>query len=147
MYTSGDWQWESMAKTLYRTEPVVRAVLDTCDRLVREERGASLLDALFGEGGKGEGIDDSAMARAAHFSMQAALTALWQSVGVRPSAVLGEGISELAAAYGAGVLGLADGLKLCMALSGPRCRAASPHGQPALGDDGQQCAGTGCAVF
>ena len=115
VYASGDREWASVAADLYRTEPVVRAVLDTCDRLVREERGASLLDALLAD----EGIGDPALERAAHFSMQAALTALWQSVGVRPAAVLGTGVGELAAAYGAGVLTVADGLRLAVALGDP----------------------------
>ena len=119
VYTSDDWQWGSTAKALYETEPVVRAVLDTCDRLIREARGASLLDALLGEGGTGQGVDAPTLERAARFATQAALTALWRSVGVRPSAVLGEGVGELAAAHGAGVLALADGLRLAMALNGP----------------------------
>ena len=126
VYPAGDGRRGSDASTLYATEPVVRAVLDTCDRVVREETGASLLDVLLGDGGGGEGADASALERAAHFAAQAALTALWLSVGVRPSAVLGEGIGELAAAYAAGVLGLADGVRLAMALSGPDAELPRP---------------------
>ena len=115
VYTGGDQGWRITARTLYRTEPVVRAVLDTCDRVAREEHGASLLDALFAE----EAIGDPALERAACFAMQAALTALWQSVGVQPAAVLGSGAGELAAAYGAGALTIADGVRLAMALDDP----------------------------
>ena len=37
-----------MGEALYQTEPVVRAVLDRCDQVVRQERGTSLLDVMFG---------------------------------------------------------------------------------------------------
>ena len=36
--------------TLYECEPAVREVLDRCDAIMREERGASLLDEMFGRG-------------------------------------------------------------------------------------------------
>ena len=37
-----------MGEELYRTEPVVRAVLDRCDELLQGELGGSLLDVMFG---------------------------------------------------------------------------------------------------
>ena len=38
----------AMGEILYRTEPVVRAVLDRCDEVFRTERGGtSLLDVMF----------------------------------------------------------------------------------------------------
>ena len=38
-YTGQDSQWIGMGKDLYESEPVVRAVLDRCDKVLREERG------------------------------------------------------------------------------------------------------------
>ena len=43
------------------------------------------------------------------------MTALWSSVGIRPSAVVGQGLGELAAAQAAGVFGLEEGLRLAVA--------------------------------
>ena len=51
-YTGQASQWVGMGETLYRSEPVARAVLDRCDALLREDRnGASLLDVMFGRPG------------------------------------------------------------------------------------------------
>ena len=88
------------AEALYRSEPVARALFDRCDAILREERGASLLDRLSGESGAERTLDDPAL-----YAFQCALTALWSSVGVRPSAVVGFGVGELAAAHAAGALG------------------------------------------
>ena len=118
VYAGAASQWQSAAAGLYRTEPVVRAVLDRCDQVLREEREMSLLDAVLDDRPIEEN-GDPAMERVATFALQAAVTALWQSVGLRPSAVLGEGVGELAAALAAGILSMEDGLHLAVALSGP----------------------------
>ena len=98
------------AQALYRGEPVARALFDRCEAVLREQRGASLLDWLSGESGPERTLDDPAL-----YAFQCALTALWSSVGVRPSAVVGFGVGELAAAHAAGALGLEEGLLLAVA--------------------------------
>ncbi len=156
VYMGHGQHWTDTAEVLYWTEPVVRAALDRCDGLVREECGKSLLNAIFAKDGAGDGIEDPPMARAAHFSMQAALTTLWQSVGVLPSAVLGKGIGELAAAYGHWrACGCVWGrhLERCGRPQGgtgakrPRCLIAAHHCQSAPGDDVQQFDRSRCPVF
>ena len=123
-------EWEGMGEALYEAEPAARAVLDRCDRLVREERGASLLDVMFGRPGAAGDLGDPAWALPAVYALDAALTALWASVGVKPGRVLGDGVGEIAAALAAGVLTLEDGLRLAMALSSPE----EPLPRIALGD-------------
>ena len=113
-------EWVGMGQTLYDSEPVVRAVLDRCDEILREERGASLLDAMFG---RAEGAE---WTRPAVYALECALTALWASVGIRPSAVVGQGFGELAAAQAAGVFGLEEGLRLAAAADGPEGIAVAP---------------------
>ena len=108
-------QWVSMGGALYAREPVVRAVLNRCDAVLGEDRGASLLEAMFGGPGAEGGLGDPAWARPATYALACALTALWASVGIRPSVVAGQGAGEIAAAQGAGVLGLEDGLRLAAA--------------------------------
>ena len=109
-YTGEGSQWVGMGQVLYECEPVVRAVLDRCDAILREERGASLLDAMFGRAD-----DDPAWMQPAMYALECALTALWSSVGIRPSAVVGQGLGELAAAQAAGVFGLEEGLRVAVA--------------------------------
>ena len=104
--------WAGMCAGLYESEPVVRAVLDRCDAVLRDERGASLLAAMFGRAGPDGTVDDPAWARPALYALGCALTALWSSVGIRPSVVAGQGAGEIAAAQAAGVFGLEGGLRL-----------------------------------
>ena len=125
VYTGQGNQWAGMGEDLYRTEPVARAVLDRCDQIMREERGTSLLDVMFGRPGAAGDLDDPAWAQPAIYALEAALTALWESVGVRPGRVTGEGIGEIAAALAAGVFGLEDGLSLAIAMTSPE--AALPR--------------------
>ena len=108
-YTGQDSQWIGMGKDLYESEPVVRAVLDRCDKVLREERNTSLLDAMFGQ------TDDlSDLTQPAIYALESGLTALWSSVGIQPSVVVGHDIGEIAAAQAAGVFSLEDGLRVAL---------------------------------
>ena len=104
-----------MGRTLYDTEPVARAVLDRCEAVVRDERGASLLDVMFGRGDSTSGLKDTAWAQPTVYALECALTALWESLGIRPGAVAGHGLGELAAAQAAGVFSLDDGMRFAVA--------------------------------
>ena len=108
-------QWVGMGEVLYESEPVVRAVLDRCDTLLRDERGASLLGVMFGRSGVEGVLDDPVWAQPAIYALQCALTALWSSVGVRPNIVVGHGVGEIAAAQAAGVFDPEAGLRLASA--------------------------------
>ena len=115
-YTGQASQWVGMGETLYRSEPVFRAVLDRCDALLRDERGgASLLDVMFGRTGAAGDLDDPMWKQPAIYALECALTALWSSLGIRPDVVLGHSLGEIAAAHTAGVLGLEEGLRFAAA--------------------------------
>ena len=109
-YTGGSSQWVGMGKALYEREPVARAVLDRCDAVFREERGGSLLDVMFGQSDAGD-LDDADWMQPAIYALGCALTALWESVGVRPAVVVGHSLGEIAAAQTAGVYSLEDGMR------------------------------------
>ena len=113
-YTGQASQWPGMGAALYASEPVVRAVLDRCDDLLREERGSSssLLDVMFGRPGSTGDLDDPQWKQPAIYALECALTELWSSLGIRPDVVLGHSLGEIAAAYAAGVFSLEDGLRL-----------------------------------
>ena len=119
VYTGAGGQWAGIAEKLSRTEPVFRTVLDRCNELLMDERGESLLDVMFSGGDNLERLDQLEWGNPASFAVEIALTALWESVGIRPRAVLGQGMGEIAAAHTAGLLTLEDGLRLAAALTGP----------------------------
>ena len=104
-----------MGGALYDSEPVVKAVLDRCDAVIREERNASLLDVMFGRSDAEGRLDDPSWMQPANYALACALTTLWSSIGVHPSMAIGDGLGEIAAAYAAGMFGLEEGLRLASA--------------------------------
>ena len=111
VYTGQGSQWLGMGESLYEREPVVRMVLDRCDEVMIEERGVSLLDVMFGRSGAEGDLHDTAWTQPTVYALECALTALWASIGIEPSVVIGHSLGEFAAARTAGVFGLEDGLR------------------------------------
>lgn len=127
LYSGEGGHWIGMGAALYEAEPVMRAVLDRCDAVVLGERGVSLLDVMFGRAEANGDLRDPTWSQPALYALGCALTALWSSVGIRPNAVLGDGVGEVAAAQAAGVFTLEDGLRVALA------RGALIAGQPTRG--------------
>lgn len=94
--------WQHMGEDLSRTEPVFREVMEKCDRLFAQQTGWSVLDEIH----SGARLNETDVSQAAIFSMQVALAALWRSWGIRPHAVVGQSLGEVAAAHIAGALSL-----------------------------------------
>ncbi|MER6677258.1 beta-ketoacyl synthase N-terminal-like domain-containing protein [Streptomyces sp. NPDC000983] len=103
-------QWPQMGLDLARSEPVVRDTLDDIDELLRAEAGWSLYDVL--RDADPARVKATDVAQPAVFAVQVALARLWQSWGVRPDAVIGHSMGEVAAAHMAGALELEDAVRL-----------------------------------
>ena len=107
VYSGQGPQWWAMGRQLIEREPVFREVIARGDAVFRQLGPWSLLDEL-GADEAASRLDDTAIAQPAIFALQVALTALWRSWGVRPDAVVGHSVGEVAAACAAGALSFDD---------------------------------------
>ncbi len=105
-------QWWGMGRQLLASEPVFRAMLERCDAALRPVSGWSLL-AQFGASEAQSRLADPELAQVSNFALQVALTALWESWGISPDAVIGHSGGAMAAAYHAGVHSLEESIVLC----------------------------------
>ncbi|MES2476327.1 MAG: SDR family NAD(P)-dependent oxidoreductase [Verrucomicrobiota bacterium] len=104
-------QWWAMGRELMRKEPVFREVMEACEAAMRPHASFSLLEELNRDEAESR-IQQTEIAQPAIFAMQVALVALWKSLGVEPSAVVGHSVGEVAAAHIAGILSLEEGARI-----------------------------------
>lgn len=114
MFSGQGTQYPRMAQDLYRGNAVFRESLDACARSIGSIGGSdSLLDIIFDpNGGKESLLNRTEISQPALFSVEYSLCRLWESMGVKPSAVVGHSSGEYAAACEAGMIRLADALRL-----------------------------------
>jgi cytochrome P450 len=110
---SGRTEYEpGIGRGLYAQEPAFRAAIQECERITTQELGGpSIIDNFTGVATPDFFADE---ARVMHVSavLQLALVDLWRAQGVRPQAVLGISLGEIAAVYAAGGLSLTDALRV-----------------------------------
>lgn len=122
LFTGQGSQYVDMGRQLYETQPTFRRVIDQCDKLLQPYLDRSLLSMLYPD--KSDSHDQSKVQKQTDiinettytqpvlFALEYALAELWQSWGVKPTAVMGHSVGEYVAACVAGVFSLEDGLKL-----------------------------------
>ncbi|MFI6338847.1 type I polyketide synthase [Streptomyces sp. NPDC050535] len=101
-------QWRGMAQILLRQDPAFREAMAWCDGRLRPHIGWSVLDHLE----RGADTPYGPRQQELVFAVQTALARRWQSLGVRPAAVVGHSMGEVAAAQAAGILGIEDAARL-----------------------------------
>ncbi|WP_410639673.1 type I polyketide synthase [Amycolatopsis sp. lyj-346] len=127
-------QWAGMGRELLEASPVFAARIAECAAALEPWIDWSLLDVLRGEGD----LDRVDVLQPACFAVMVGLAAVWESVGVRPDAVVGHSQGEIAAACVSGALSLEDAAKVVALRS--RAIAAELSGRGgmasvALGED------------
>ena len=124
-------QWRGMGKSLYASEPVARWVLDHCEQVMQELMGTSILAVMFGLPAAAGDLADPVWGQSTTFALACALWSLWQSVGIQPNLVTGQGVGELMAAHAAGMFSVAEGLRASVA-RGAVLAASSDQAETAL---------------
>jgi 6-methylsalicylic acid synthase len=97
-------QWSQMGQELLAKDAPFRQTVERLDSLVNEEAGFSPLDALS----RGD-FAGSDKVQVLTYIMQVALAASLYSRGVRPGAIIGHSVGEIAAAVTAGALSEIEG--------------------------------------
>ncbi len=100
-------QWAGMGLDAYRENAEFRARFDDYAALFTERTGEDLIAHLHAPG-LATSLKDARIAQPLLFAVQAALTDCLASRGVKPDAVFGHSVGEVAAAYAAGALSAAD---------------------------------------
>jgi acyl transferase domain-containing protein/acetylornithine/succinyldiaminopimelate/putrescine aminotransferase len=109
-------QYVNMGKNLYDSEPVFRATIDRCAESLKPWLGLDLRQIMYPTDGDTEtaqaSLRQTIYTQPALFTIEYALSQLWQSWGIKPTATIGHSIGEFVGACLAGIFSLEDALKL-----------------------------------
>ena len=119
MFSGQGSQYVGMARQIYDSEPEFRDHVDKCADILEPLVGRDIRELIFPADSSSEQaaelLRQTAFTQPALFVIEYALAMLWQSRGIRPSAMVGHSIGEYVAACLAGVFSLEDALSLVAA--------------------------------
>lgn len=119
-------QWWAMGRGLLKYSPAFRSVIRRCDAEFSKYGDWSLTTELMRREAKSK-MQQTSIAQPSIFAIQVALSAVWESWGVKPTAIVGHSVGEIAAAYLSGALSFEDAC--CVAFHrGRTMDLASSHG-------------------
>ncbi|MBX9258982.1 SDR family NAD(P)-dependent oxidoreductase [Desmonostoc muscorum CCALA 125] len=109
MFSGQESKYVNISRELYEVETVYRKHVDNCAEVLQLHLGFDIRNFLFSESDK---IAAPSLIDPGLFVIEYALAELLMSWGVRPEAMIGEGIGEYVAAAIAGVFSLEDALAI-----------------------------------
>ncbi len=129
-------QYFGMGKELYDSQPTFKKAIDHCAKILNSYLELPILSVIWGE--NKEKLNETAYTQPALFVIEYALSELWRSWGVEPSAVMGHSVGELVAACVAGVFSLEDGIKLIAKRGQLMQKLTGDCGMGVVSADGEQ---------
>lgn len=125
-------QWVGMGRELMNRETVFRDSLAECDRALRPFVNWSLLEQLQSdESSPSYRLSEIDCIQPTLLAIEIALADLWRSWGIKPDAVIGHSMGEIAAAFVAGALTLDDAMRVISCRS-KLLRRTAGHGAMAI---------------
>ncbi len=106
VYSGNGSQWQGMGRAML-DQPLFAAAVDEVDALFQPLAGYSLRAELLGDNGEGR-YARTEIAQPALFALQVAVTRVLAAEGIKPVAVIGHSVGEVAAAWASGALSLED---------------------------------------
>ncbi|XP_051742931.1 probable polyketide synthase 16 [Ctenopharyngodon idella] len=104
--------YQGMCKQLLKQEPVFREEILKIETLLQSYTSLNLIEMLESESEKSTELSDPKIVQPLLFAIQVAVVKLLKHWGIRPDAVLGHSIGEVAAAHCSGFLSLEDAVKV-----------------------------------
>ena len=101
-------QWIGMGQALYASSEPFRKAIEACDRALENHVNWSLTDMLL----KTESAETLAQIHVIQpilWAIEIGLASVWQAWGVKPHAIIGHSMGEIAAAVIAGAISIEDG--------------------------------------
>lgn len=105
-------QWWAMGQDLYKSNSIYRDAVTVADELFQQISGFSILAEMLQDETSSR-IKQTEFAQPANLLIQIGLLAVLSAAGIKPGAVVGHSVGELASAYAAGTLDLKDALTVC----------------------------------
>ena len=125
-------QWAAMGADLLTAEPTFKTAIDEVDAILAPRLGWSVLAELSEPVGRSR-IHDTAFAQPTLFALQVGLVQLLAAQKIRPGAVMGHSVGEVAAAWCAGALSLSDACTVIAARSSAQATTAGYGRMGAVG--------------
>jgi acyl transferase domain-containing protein/acyl carrier protein len=111
VYTGMGPQWWAMGRQLLETDGVFQRAIRDCDDIFQHLSGWSIRSELLKEASASR-VESTEVAQPLNFALQYALTQVMLDCGIRPDAVVGHSVGEVASAAISGALSLEDALQV-----------------------------------
>lgn len=132
VYSGNGCQWQGMGRQLLEESETFRNTLTAIDKLFGQYADFSLTETLSGQTDENP-YDYTEIAQPALFALQVGITEILKEQGITPTAVIGHSVGEVAAAWAAGALSLAQAVQVIYFRSHHQGQTKGSGGMTAVG--------------